>query len=79
MVWKALALHLYDSGCYLLHPQLMLVVCGLPLFFLELTLGQYSASGPLKVGRGREGERERGREGDEQTDNLSRRSGGGKN
>ena len=27
----------------------MLAVVGLPLFFLELTLGQYSGSGPLKV------------------------------
>ena len=28
---------------------LMLAICGIPLFFLELSLGQFSSLGPLAV------------------------------
>ena len=34
---------------FLIAYLIMLMVSGLPLFFLELALGQYAGKGPLKV------------------------------
>ena len=39
----------YGGGSFVLPYTIMLVFVGLPLFFLELALGQYSQSGPIDV------------------------------
>ena len=39
----------YGGGSFVLPYTLMLFFVGLPLFFLELALGQYSQSGPINV------------------------------
>ena len=37
------------GGAFLIPYALMLLFCGIPVFFLELAMGQYSAKGPLTV------------------------------
>lgn len=42
-------LHRRWDGAFLVPYFLMLAICGIPLFFLELSLGQFSSLGPLAV------------------------------
>lgn len=37
------------SGAFLIPYFIMLAICGIPLFFMELSLGQFSSLGPLAV------------------------------
>jgi solute carrier family 6 amino acid transporter-like protein 5/7/9/14 len=37
------------SGAFLIPYFLFLFICGLPLFFLELAIGQFSSLSPLSV------------------------------
>ena len=37
------------SGAFLIPYTIMLTFVGIPIFLIELTLGQYSASGPMTV------------------------------
>ena len=40
---------LYAGVTFLIAYVTMLLVAGLPLFFLELTIGQYAGKGPIKM------------------------------
>lgn len=37
------------SGAFLIPYAIMLVTCGLPLMFFELSLGQFGREGPITV------------------------------
>ncbi len=39
----------FVSGAFLIPYAIMLCFVGLPIFFIELSVGQYSASGPMTV------------------------------
>lgn len=36
-------------GAFLVPYFIMLAICGIPIFFMELSLGQFSSLGPLAV------------------------------
>ena len=38
----------YGGGSFVIPYTVMLLLVGLPLFFLELALGQYSQAGPVQ-------------------------------
>lgn len=37
------------AGAFLVPYFIMLAICGIPIFFMELSLGQFSSLGPLAV------------------------------
>lgn len=39
------------SGAFLIPYVIMLVICGLPLFFFELSFGQFASVGPITIWR----------------------------
>ncbi|GFO09284.1 sodium-dependent proline transporter-like [Plakobranchus ocellatus] len=41
----------YGGGAFLVPYVIMLVICGLPLFFLELAFGQFASLGPITIWR----------------------------
>ena len=42
---------LHVSGAFLIPYVIMLVICGLPLFFFELSFGQFASVGPITIWR----------------------------
>jgi len=40
---------LYIAGAFIIPYIIMMVFVGLPVFFIELIVGQYAASGPLNI------------------------------
>lgn len=38
---------LYFSGAFLIPYFIILLVCGVPMLFMELAVGQYTAHGPI--------------------------------
>jgi len=42
---------LFVSGAFLIPYVIMLLICGVPLFFLELAFGQFSSQGPITMWR----------------------------
>ena len=42
---------IYISGAFLIPYAIMLLICGIPLFFMELAFGQFASLGPITMWR----------------------------
>lgn len=42
-------IYVHFIGAFLIPYGIMLILVGIPIFFMELSIGQYSQEGPLKV------------------------------
>ncbi len=39
------------SGAFLIPYLIMMVLCGLPMYYMEVAIGQYFSSGPIQASR----------------------------
>ena len=49
MYYKFVMIFFSFSGAFIVPYAIMLLICGFPIFFFELSLGQFASEGPITV------------------------------